>query len=153
MQPEIINFRELLVAGTVYEGKNEHQEIAAMWGSEFMPMYERIQPADRGATYGVCVMDSGLPDGAFRYIAGAEIARAEDAPADVYHITVPAGRYAVFKHIGALEDLQKTYQQIYQEWLPGSGYQRDDRPDLEVYTSEFHDFGPDSVLYLWVPLK
>ena len=51
-----------------------------------------------------------------------------------------------------LENLQKTYEYINQVWLPGSGYRRADRPDLEVYTPDFDDFQPDSILYLWVPV-
>jgi len=153
MEPEIIDYREMLVAGTLYEGKNENQEIAKMWDKEFAPNVEKIKRVDDFLTYGVCEMDASLPDGAFRYVAGVEIARPEDAPPEFYQIRVPAGKYAIFKHIGALEGLHKTYDTIYQEWLPKSGHKRASGPDLEVYTDEFDDFKPDSVLHLWVPIE
>lgn len=153
MEPEIIEYHSFLVAGTVYEGDNRNQEIAVMWGKDFMPNIHKMKRADNYVTYGVCEMDPSLPEGHMRYYASAEIARPEDAPPEFAVKRVPAGKYAVFKHVGALEDLRKTYEYINQVWLPKSGYKRADRPDLEVYTHEFHDFQPDSVLYLWVPVE
>lgn len=151
MEPEIVESREMLVAGAIYEGDNANQEIADLW-SVFMPHIGEFKRADPDVTYGVCEMVPGLPPGSFRYVAGAEVVRVEDVPVDMTLILVPAGKYAVFEHRGALENLQKTYRYINQVWLPGSGYRRADRPDLEVYTQDFHDFQPDSILYLWVPV-
>jgi len=152
LQPEIIDSRPFLVAGTLYEGKNEHQEIPAMWANQFIPRMQQIKSVDPYITYGVCEMDDRLPAGALRYTAAAAIARPEDAPPDFYHLQVPGGKYAAFKHVGSLAALRKTYEYIYQSWLPQSGYRRDNRPDIEVYDQDFHDFQPDSVLYLWVPI-
>jgi predicted transcriptional regulator YdeE/DNA-binding transcriptional MerR regulator len=152
MEPEIIEYRELLVTGPVYEGRNENQEIAVMWQNEFMPRYEEIPAVDRQITYGVCQDDPKQP-GAMRYMAAAEIARPENAPSGMQVWRVPAGRYAVFKHTGALETLGKTYEYIYNVWMPKSGFRRANRPDLEVYNQDFKDFQPDSVLYLYVPIE
>jgi AraC family transcriptional regulator len=35
--------------------------------------------------------------------------------------TVAAGRWAVFRHVGAYDTLWKTWQAIYGQWLPASG--------------------------------
>lgn len=152
MEPEVITSSAFLVAGALYEGKNENQEIAVMW-SAFDPKIKTIKAVAGTPTYGVCEMDGSLPDGAFRYVAGVQIARPEDAPPEFFQINVPAGKYAVFKHIGSLEGLHQTYDRIYNEWLPQSGLKRAPGPDLEVYTQEFDDFKPNSVLHLWVPVE
>jgi AraC family transcriptional regulator len=153
MEPKIVEGREKLVAGTLYEGRNENQEIAVMWDKEFNPNAPRIKMADDKVFYGVCEMDAGLPDGAFRYVAAAEIARPEDAPPDLYQMRIPAAKWAVYEHHGALETLGQTYQKIYAEWLPQAGLKRAPGPDLEVYTDDFKDFKEDSILYLWVPIE
>lgn len=152
MKPEIVTSQGFLVAGALYEGKNENQEIAVMWG-EFDQQVGRIQAVKDAPFYGVCEMDESMVDGAFRYVAGVQIARPEDAPPEFFQIHVPAGKYAVFKHTGALDGLRNTYESIYQEWLPQSGLKRAPGPDLEVYTEEFDAFKPSSVLYLWVPVE
>lgn len=153
MEPEIIDSRELLVVGTIYEGTNENQEIAEMWDKVLIPRLDEIKRVNQMVTYGVCDFDSSLPNGGFRYLGGAEVASPEDCPPGMHLWRVPAGKYAIFKHIGSLETLSKTYELIYNTWMPKSVYKRANRPDLEVYNEEFHDFSPDSVLYLWVPVE
>lgn len=153
MEPEIIESRELLVVGKIYEGTNENQEISELWDKEIIPRLDEIKRVDNMVTYGVCDFDSSLPNGGFRYLGGAEVASPADCPPGMQLWRVPAGKYAVFKHIGALETLSKTYDAIYNNWMPKSAYKRANRPDLEVYNEEFHDFSPDSVLYLWVPIE
>ena len=153
MQPEIIEYRSFLVAGPAYVGDNANQEIADLWANDFAPRENEFKRVDPYVSYGVCEMDDTLTNGCFRYYAGVEIRDPKEAPEGMSVIKVPAGKYAVFKHTGSLDTLGKTHEYIYNRWLPTSGYQRDDRPDLEVYTTEFHDFQPDSILYLWVPIK
>ncbi len=153
MEPKIIEHDPFLVAGTIYEGANQNQEIPAMWQNEFLPRIHEIKRLDNYVSYGICEMDPDLPEGEFRYMAGVEVTQPEDAPTDMRTMMVPGGKYAVFQHTGAMETLSKTYEYIYQSWLPQSGYKRSTRPDLEVYGQEFHGFKPDSVLYLWVPIE
>jgi AraC family transcriptional regulator len=152
MEPEIIEYPAMLVAGTLYEGDNKKQEISSLWANAFNPNSDKIKNADPTRAYGVCEMDDRLPEGSFRYVAAFQITRPEDAPPEFYQMHVPGGKYAVFKHAGALDGLPKTFDYIYNVWLPKSGYRRANRPDLEVYTNEFRDFAPDSVMYLYIPI-
>lgn len=46
---------------------------------------------------------------------------------------VPAGEYAIVRHLGPFSNLIKTYTWVYAEWLPGSGYECRDLPPLEYY--------------------
>ncbi len=46
---------------------------------------------------------------------------------------VEGGLYAVFMHKGAYENLGDTYQQIFQHWLPESGYQLKESPLFDKY--------------------
>ena len=61
----------------------------------------------------------------------------------------------MFEHVGPLDTLHQTYQNIHQAWLPQSGYQAlEDGLDMEVYDDRvFKDFSPDSIMYIFVPVK
>ena len=48
-------------------------------------------------------------------------------------ISVPGGKYAVGEFIGTADKIREAWEALYRSWLPGSGYQPDDRPCLEVY--------------------
>jgi AraC family transcriptional regulator len=46
---------------------------------------------------------------------------------------VPAGRYAVMEFVGSPHTIREAWEGLYRSWLPGSGYQPDDRPCVEIY--------------------
>jgi AraC family transcriptional regulator len=48
-------------------------------------------------------------------------------------IDLPGGKYAVAEFIGTAHKIREAWDALYGSWLPGSGYQPDDRPCLEVY--------------------
>jgi predicted transcriptional regulator YdeE/DNA-binding transcriptional MerR regulator len=152
MEPKMLTKPGFLVAGTLYQGKNENQEIAVMWQKEFMPRMDEVKSVSP-ITYGICMMPPGLPDGEFQYIAGLEVASEEDVPEGMVLVKVPDHEYAVFEHHGSLDALSDTQTYIYQSWLPSSGYKRSDAPDFELYNQDFKDFEEDSVLYLYVPVE
>jgi AraC family transcriptional regulator len=121
-----------------------------MWG-DFNRRASEIQhvPADANA-YGVCIMLPDAPNGEFEYVASFPVEPAEDIPEGMVVRQVPAGKYAVFTHVGPLEKLKDTYQYIYQVWLPQAGLTPVDGLDFEMYTEEFKDFDPDSRFYIYV---
>lgn len=70
----------------------------------------------------------------FRYYAAAELPEslpAACAEIEVFHI--PAGRYARHRLIGPYARIGAAMTALYARWLPGSGYEPDDRPTLEHY--------------------
>lgn len=46
---------------------------------------------------------------------------------------LPGGRYAVALFEGSAAALADTWDRLYTAWLPNSGHQPDDRPNLELY--------------------
>ncbi|WP_297988337.1 AraC family transcriptional regulator [Oscillibacter sp.] len=81
---------------------------------------------------GVSACDGGAFSG--YYIAAATQA---PAPEDMAEYHVPAGTWAVFPCRGpmpqAMQDLQRR---IISEWLPSSGYEYAEAPDIEVYSAD-----------------
>ncbi len=47
--------------------------------------------------------------------------------------TIIGGNYAKFIHEGTYDDFKETYSYIFNEWLPESEFQIDDKPCFEVY--------------------
>lgn len=152
MEPKIVTLPAMMIVGMRYYGKNEHQEIAAMW-STFNPRIPEIKHIDPTAAYGVCIMVEGAPEGEFEYIAGFPVRQIDELPSGMVVRQIPAGKYAVFPHRGSLAKMGETYQSIYQQWLPQYGLQPAGNLDFEYYGEDFKDFSEDSILYIYVLIK
>ena len=153
MDLEIKKLAGFKVAGLLYTGKNQNHEITALW-QEFNRRGDTLCPADTKVCYGVCRVQPYNQEGEFEYLAGVQTDGSHNLPKDVVIREVPPCEVAVFKHTGSAETLGQTYQNIYTQLLPASAYQPlESGLDLEVYTEEFTFFAPDSVMYIYVPIK
>jgi AraC family transcriptional regulator len=66
---------------------------------------------------------------------------------------IPAGRHAVFTHIGPYHTLYRTWQVIYREWLPTSGELRRQVPAMELSLNSPDDVPAEELhTEIWVPL-
>ena len=156
MEPKIVTKPGFTIVGLRYFGKNENQEIPALWGK----FDQRIKalgglPNNTGeATIGLCITpeDAPVEDG-FEYVAGFPVSKVEDVPEGFVVRHVPEYTYAVFAHKGDLPSLSKTYEYIYETWLPQSGYKLAEKLDFEYYNEDFKDFAPDSVFYIHIPIE
>lgn len=64
--------------------------------------------------------------------------------------TVPASTWAVFPGSGTNQSVQELEQRIVTEWLPTSGYEYADAPDIEVYLNP----DPQNAQYeVWIPVR
>ncbi len=63
--------------------------------------------------------------------------------------TVPAATWAIFPGAGANRSVQELEQRIVTEWLPTSGYEYANAPDIEVYLNP----DPENAMYeVWIPV-
>lgn len=82
------------------------------------------------------------------------IACATDAPLPegMEACTVPACTWAIFECIGSMPDaIQDLQRRVIAEWLPASGYEYADAPDIEVYT-EGDMNATDYRCEVWLPI-
>lgn len=83
------------------------------------------------------------------YIA---VSTQKEAPAGMGEYWVPAGTWAVFECLGAMpEAIQSLQKRIITEWLPASGYEYDNGPDIEVYF-EGDQQSADYRSEVWLPI-
>lgn len=152
MQPKIVTRESTTMVGMRYQGKNEHNEIGDMW-TKFNGIGHKIKHATGEAAIGLCTTLDDAPEGEFEYVAGFPVNKLEDVPEEMVIRTIPANTYAVFAHKGGFEGIGKTYEYAYQTWLPQSGFELADKIDFEYYDEDFKDFAPDSVFYIYLPIK
>jgi predicted transcriptional regulator YdeE len=149
MQVKIEKKPAFTVAGMEYVGKNENQEIAAMWANDWPHINALPHKADPDVCYGVCGdMDE---DNSFRYVAGFEVSQTKDLPTGMVSWEIPAQTYAVFPC--TLETIHKTYEYAHGTWMPENDYKRADGPDFELYDETFDPEFPASILYVYIPIK
>lgn len=83
------------------------------------------------------------------YIA---VSTQKEAPAGMEEYLVSAGTWAVFECIGAMpEAIQSIQKRIITEWLPTSGYEYSNGPDIEVYF-EGNQQAADYRSEVWLPI-
>lgn len=91
---------------------------------------------------GLCVTD----DENWRYyIATASTQKKEE----LEEYFVPAAQWAIFEGSGSVQSLQELEQRVLTEWLPSSGYEYGNAPDIEVY----YELNPEHARYaFWIPV-
>ena len=93
---------------------------------------------------GVCACSDKEP---WKYF----ISVSSSKPAGIFEeYTVPAATWAIFPGSGTGQSIQQLEQRIVTEWLPTSGYEYADGPDVEVYLNA----DPENARYeVWIPVK
>lgn len=73
-------------------------------------------------------------------------------PEGLSEYIVPAQTWAIFECIGPMpQAMQQMMRRIVSEWLPTSGYEYADAPDIELYT-DGDQTAPDYRSEIWMPI-
>ena len=95
-----------------------------------------LMPHVRGALGISPDVPKGLNDPAMRFLAAYVVdadAPQVQAPAGLAWDTIPAGRWAVFRHVGPFDTLPALWRAIHAEWLPNAGVTRRPGAPFERY--------------------
>lgn len=77
----------------------------------------------------------------------------DSIPEGYVSAVIPAATWAVFEAVGPLPaSIQEAETRIYSEWLPATGYQVAEAPELEVYPVGDVS-APDYKCEVWIPVK
>lgn len=88
----------------------------------------------------------------FEKWACVEVSSFENVPAGMEMLLLPGGLYAVFDYKGLSTD-KSIFQYIFGTWVPGSGYNLDNRPHFEVLGDKYRNNDPTSEEEIWIPVK
>jgi predicted transcriptional regulator YdeE/DNA-binding transcriptional MerR regulator len=154
MDVKIITQPAMTLVGLPYQGANKNSEIAEVW-EEFYRRADEIPHQRPTEFYGVCRVPPGLPEGDFEYCAGVPVEKVESLPEGMIKLELPELKCAVIPMHGLIEEnLGQAYTDLYEGWLPQSGYSALEAGfDMEVYGKEFNPESKDSVMYIHLPLK
>jgi predicted transcriptional regulator YdeE len=107
-------------------------------------------PGQIGAnTYGVIC---GEHPGGFEYLCGAEVESFAGLPDNMGRMRLTPQHYAVFLHSGPIANLRGTWQRIFRDWLPGSGFDSAQKPDFELYDQRFDPRTRQGVVEIWIAI-
>ena len=83
----------------------------------------------------------------WRYFIAVSSSQPIDAQIEEYQ--VPASTWAIFSGTGSSQSIQELEKRIVTEWLPTSGYEYGNAPDIEVYINP----DPQNSQYeVWIPV-
>lgn len=103
--------------------------------------------------YGPSYFENFNPANEFEKWAAVEVSSFDDLPEGFEAFTLPPGMYAVFNHIGGPASGPQTFQYIFAQWLPSSGYTLDNRPHFELLGAKYDNNDPNSEEEIWIPVK
>ncbi|HEY1878524.1 MAG TPA: helix-turn-helix domain-containing protein [Caulobacteraceae bacterium] len=127
----------------------ELRAITDQW-RRFAPTIGAI--ANRAQPIPIGVLTPIGDDGAFDYACAVEVTAFAEAPAGLVRLTVPAQRYAIFRHASHVSRLGATYSAILENWLPDAGLTLADGPSLERHTPMFDWRTGEGGVEVWLPL-
>lgn len=103
--------------------------------------------------FGICYESKEKNSESFEYSIGVMCDKNCKANAKFRVKEIPARTWAIFECIGSMpEAIQKTWHDIYAEFLPTSGYTTTEEMDIEVYFNGDMS-SPDYKSQIWIPIK
>lgn len=102
---------------------------------------------------GLQYFETFSPTTEFTKWAATEVRKIDNIPNGFSYITLKSGLYAVFVHKGTSADFPRTFQYIFAQWLPKSGYELDDRPHFELLGERYRNNDPSSEEEVWIPIR
>ena len=131
--------------------ESDTSNIPEVW-HQFGPKIDTVPGKVGNLAFGV-IWDAHNSDGRFRYMAAVEQEANVATPEAMQVLEIPAVDYAVFEHVGSLDNLKDTIHAIFAGWLPTSGEKLAVFPSmLEVYGDEFDPKTSSGRIELWVAL-
>jgi AraC family transcriptional regulator len=138
MESRIEKLSEQKLIGQYFSMNFIENKTFQLW-SGFMPRRKEIKNTVNSNFYSLEVFPVGHFDNFdatnfFQKWAAVAVSDFNKVPSEMQTLVIPEGNYAVFTHKGPASDAQKTYQDIFVEWLPNSAYIVDERPHFAIMT-------------------
>lgn len=131
------------------EMEQNFQHAPALWArAAAKGLVEKLMPLMDTQPRGLLGVSSQTQNEHWRYWLA--VASTQAPPAWAQSAQVPAAVWAVFPGRGAMpRAIQQLEKRIVIEWLPGSGYEYGDAPDIEVYRTPNPQ---DASFEIWLPV-
>ena len=125
-------------------------QVPRFW-QQSVPRIPELMPLMNCTPKGLLGVSACMKGETFDYFIA--VASDADVPQGMAESTVPACTWAIFDCTGPMPDALQTLQKrIVTEWLPTSGYEYANAPDIEVYFVG-DQFSPDYRCEAWLPIR
>lgn len=110
-------------------------------------VFPRLFALMDGEPRGLLGISACIGEDRWRYLIG--VASGKEPPEPFEPLEIPAATWAVFSGQGMASAIQTLEKRIVLEWLPTSGYEYADAPDVEVYLNA----DPQNASFeVWIPV-
>lgn len=136
------------------EKQEGFQEVPMFWRTHHqkgtIPELCRLMDSQPMGVLGVSVGD-WMQSGKFEYYIA--VSSTQPVPEGMFEYEIPSCTWAIFECKGPMPTaIQQAQERVMTEWLPNSGYQYANAPDIEIY-SEGDQSAQDYTCWLWVPVQ
>ena len=135
---------------SIVNGENLDR-IPKMWANLPEADYGKLCAAGNAEPKGLLGICANFNGEEFDYYIACATTLA--VPEEMSSLEIPQATWAIFESVGPLPDaIQNLTKRIFSEWLPSSGYEQDDVPQLEVFSAgDIHS--ADYVCEVWFPIR
>lgn len=130
------------------EIENNFKVVPQMWQKAAMDgTIAKLAPMMNSQPMGLLGVSACSNAEEWKYFIAVSSSAAVDSSLEEY--VVPASTWAIFTGTGTNQSIQELEQRIVTEWLPASGYEYANAPDIEVYLNP----DPSNAQYeVWIPV-
>lgn len=149
MKPRIIYKAGLTITGLTLDNGRLEDARDGLW-ERLGERFREIPQADPDVGYGVVWTE---PIDGVSYLAGLSVRRGGAIPDTMTTRQFGPQLYAVFHHAGLITTLSETVAQVFDTWLPDTGFEASGGHYFEVYDDRYAPGEADSIVFLWVPVR
>jgi len=158
MTPKITNVFEKNLIGLSTKMSLSNNKTAELWQT-LMPRRGEIKNRVDQLRYSMQIYDASIdfssftPATVFTKWAAFEVENFDDVPNEMKTHILGGGEYAVFLHQGPVTAFPKTWNYIFNTWLPNSDFELDNREHFEILRPSYQPFDPNAEEEVWIPIR
>lgn len=156
-EPRIVNVPARTVVGMRRRMTLSDDRTFELWRG-FRPRICEIESRVGNYSISIQVFDGGKPyenlgpDIEFERWAAVEVSGVQAIPDGMESRTLASGEYAIFIHRGLPAMFFNTFQFIFGDWFPRSGFELDRRDSFEILGEKYDPFDINSEEEIWMPI-
>ncbi len=158
MKPEIVEREHFNLIGIQKDHDAPNFAEALDQWNELWARSDEIPAINRQCYYGLTLVPTKTRQnnncqGVFRYMAAQEAVDGDALPDGMTRLTLPAQKYAKYTYKGPISGFQAFIMNVWAHYLPESGLEVVEAPEIEVYDERFDLESHESEMDYLVPVR
>ncbi|MBC7426312.1 MAG: GyrI-like domain-containing protein [Bacteroidia bacterium] len=157
MQPQIKTTSQKKLIGRKVIMSMAENKTAQLWQS-FMPQIKNIKNRVNNELISMEIYNSDYfkkfnPAQTFEKWAVTEVSDISEIPDGMESFIIEEGLYAMFIYKGTANNAADFFKRIFNDILPSSGFDVDNRPHFAVMGDKYKNNDPESEEEIWIPVR